>query len=153
MRPTAQLETRAPLYRRMSELALFDMAVAAVVACSPSEMYKDVVFKVAMQMIGLPAVILSQSLPRGGCEWRLDALFDTAGECGRERRATHIGETHEARHPRHHKNKAHRLFVWALLWSSHASQRPAGRSAGRAFAYLISGFAQLCAIALHGARI
>ena len=71
MRPTAQLETRAPLYRRMSELALFDMAVAAVVACSPSEMYKDVVFKVAMQMIGLPAVILSQSLPRGGCEWRL----------------------------------------------------------------------------------
>jgi hypothetical protein len=38
MKPIAQLETRAPLYRRLSELALFDMAVAAVVACSPSQM-------------------------------------------------------------------------------------------------------------------
>ena len=89
MKPIAQLETRAPLYRRLSELALFDMAVAAVVACSPSEMYKDVVFKVAMQMIGLPAVILSQSLPRGGCEWRLDALFDTAGVSAEESAERH----------------------------------------------------------------
>jgi hypothetical protein len=52
----------------MSEFALFNMAVAAVVACSPSEMYKDVVFKVAMQMIGLPAVIcnpFAESAQRG----------------------------------------------------------------------------------------
>jgi hypothetical protein len=62
---------------------------------------KDVVVKVAMQMIGLPAVIFSQSqsLPRGGCEWRLDALFDTAGECRRERRATHTGETRRSKAP------------------------------------------------------
>jgi hypothetical protein len=66
------------------------MAVAAAVACSPSEMYKDVVIKMAMQMVGLPDVVLSQSLHRGGCEWRLDVLFDTAGECGRERRPRHI---------------------------------------------------------------
>jgi hypothetical protein len=85
----AQLETRAPLYRRMSELALFDIAVAAVVACNPSKTYKDVVSKVDMPTVGLPAVILSQSLPRRGCEWRLDALFGTAGECGRDRRPRH----------------------------------------------------------------
>jgi hypothetical protein len=79
----------------LSELALFDMAVAAVVACSPSEMYKDVVFKLAMQMIGLPAVILSQGLPSGGGEWRIDALFDTAGD----RSAEESAERHEPVRP------------------------------------------------------
>ena len=40
-------------------------------------------------MTGLPAIILSQSLPRGGCEWRLDALFDTAGVSAEESAERH----------------------------------------------------------------
>jgi hypothetical protein len=78
----------------------------------------------------------------------VNGAFDTAGEYGREHRATYTGETHEARHPRRHKNKVHRLFTRALLWSSRTSQHPAGGLllSGRCH---ISEFAQLCAIALY----